>query len=43
MLESELMQKIKSTLGVAAHVAIKDERAPPRSQGQALRVIDRRV
>ena len=43
VLEGELTQKIKSILGVSAQVAIKDERALPRSQGKAPRVIDRRV
>lgn len=43
VLEGELTQKIKSILGVSARVAIKDERALPRSQGKAPRVIDRRV
>ena len=43
VLEGELMQKIKSILGVSAHVAVKGERALPRSLGKAMRVIDRRV
>ena len=41
--EGELTQKIKSILGVSARVAIRDEHTLPRSQGKALRVIDRRV
>ena len=42
-LGGELTQKIKSILGVSAQVTIRQDGELPRSQGKAVRVIDRRV
>ena len=41
-LGSELRQKIKAMLGISTAVQIKDSGELPRSQGKAIRVIDRR-
>ena len=42
-LGGELTRKIKSLLGVSAQVTIRQNGELPRSQGKAVRVIDRRV
>ena len=42
-LAGELTQRIKSILGISAQITIREDGELPRSQGKAVRVIDRRV
>ena len=40
--EKELMEKLKSMLGIAAKVTLKAPKSMMRSEGKAVRVIDKR-